>query len=378
MNAGGSTLPTRAADWLRAYVLAVLLLLAWAAPCHAHGFLLIDVDISVPGPDGGLSIAIVTNREEFAQALVRSGQLREDEVPAPGDDEAWAALAPRLAALALGRLGCVSHDGSALGISAEGRIEDDRLIVALRIPNARSGISARLALHPGHAPPPAYRLLYAGSADPRIAHEGDAVELAAPAPPEPLRRTIARFLRQGFVHVLPSGLDHLLFVLGLFLLGGTPRRLIGLVTGFTLAHSLTLALAATGILPAAAHARIIETTIALSLVAVAIEAACRPADVSGIGARLRAYAIVIVFGLVHGLGFASALAGIGLPRHQLLPALVAFNVGVEAAQLTILASAWLLIGWARKRTWYRFALVWPACAGIAGCGLVWAIKRLSA
>ncbi|MBA3685566.1 MAG: HupE/UreJ family protein [Planctomycetes bacterium] len=358
---------------LAAVLAALALLLSTAHPCAGHGFLV--VDLGVAPSDGGLVVTVATDRHEFALALVRAGLLSAEEFPAPTDDQAFATLAARFAALAAQRLACSAEDGAELSPRCEAQIDGGVLRLVLRFPDARTGVRVRLGLHPGHAPPAVYRIRFADG-EPRIAHEGDRVDLAAPAPADSTATVVGRYLTQGFLHVLPWGLDHLLFVLGLSLLGGRPRRLLGLVTGFTLAHALTLSLVATGVLPTAAHAWIIEALIAASLIAVAIEATC-PRDAQGGGATMRSYALVVCFGLVHGCGFASALRELGLPKGELLAALVAFNLGIEAAQLALIAGAWLLIGWARERTWYRRGVVWPASAAIAGCGAYLLILRLA-
>jgi len=144
-----------------------------------------------------------------------------------------------------------------------------------------------------------------------------------------------RWIRTGFEHVV-TGLDHVAFVIGLFLVVGARRRLIATVTAFTVAHSVTLALAATGVvnLPRAP----VEASIAVSVLLVASEAMHDRPTVT----RTRPSVVAFLFGLVHGLGFAGALSELGLPRAALGRALVAFNVGVELAQLAIVALLVLL------------------------------------
>ncbi len=146
-----------------------------------------------------------------------------------------------------------------------------------------------------------------------------------------------RFGTLGIVHIL-TGLDHLLFLLGLIMLVGARRALVGVLSAFTVGHSLTLGLAVSGLcrLPAPP----IEALIALSLVLVGVELV-RPTD--GL-ARRRPYLVALGFGLVHGLGFASALTLLSLPHGQVMLALAAFNVGVELGQLAFvmaLLGIWL-------------------------------------
>jgi len=134
-----------------------------------------------------------------------------------------------------------------------------------------------------------------------------------------------RYGALGFFHIL-GGIDHLLFVLGLTLLV-RGRSLVGVLSSFTVGHSLTLALAAMGVVRLPAPP--IEALVALSLVLVAVEIR-RPSD--GL-VRRRPYLVALSFGLLHGLGFAGALGSLGLPHGQVATALAAFNVGVEVGQL---------------------------------------------
>lgn len=191
------------------------------------------------------------------------------------------------------------------------------------------------------------------------------------------------FVRMGIEHIVPHGLDHMLFILGLYFASPGLRSLLILVTTFTLAHSVTLALAATGMV--VAPPRVIEPLIALSIAAVAIENIVSKPKSTDVGSArknstrqdaVRAV-IVFAFGLVHGLGFASAFEEMELPRSVLVPALVGFNVGVEVGQLLVLCGAFVLIGWAAKKTWYRKGVVIPGSLAIACVGLYWAVTRIA-
>ncbi|MBY5932460.1 HupE/UreJ family protein [Tateyamaria omphalii] len=144
-------------------------------------------------------------------------------------------------------------------------------------------------------------------------------------------QTFGSYVPVGFDHILPKGLDHILFVLGLFFLSTRLGPLLWQVTAFTLAHTVTLALGALGIvnLPGS----IVEPLIAASIVYVAVE------NIFARGLNPWRPAIVFGFGLLHGLGFASVLGEFGLPEGQFIPALIGFNVGVEIGQLTVIALA---------------------------------------
>ncbi|HJW10133.1 MAG TPA: HupE/UreJ family protein [Albitalea sp.] len=165
----------------------------------------------------------------------------------------------------------------------------------------------------------------------------------------------------GVEHIL-TGVDHLLFVIGLLFLVGFTRRLLWTITAFTAAHSLTLACSALGWLvlrPAP-----VEATIALSIMLVAGEALHRRETL----ARRWPALVAFLFGLVHGLGFAGALKEFGLPEQHLLVALLSFNVGVEIGQLLTVAAAWGL---------WRFSARWPWAAR-ARTALLYAIGSVAA
>lgn len=151
-------------------------------------------------------------------------------------------------------------------------------------------------------------------------------------------RDVGRWLRLGLEHIA-LGYDHIAFVLGLLLVAGLRRRVIATVTAFTAAHSISLALAATGTVRLGARA--VEAVIALSVVLVAREALHDRPTLT----RARPYLVAFGFGLVHGLGFASALSDVGLPREGRAFALAFFNLGVELGQLLVVAlaagAAWL-------------------------------------
>lgn len=185
----------------------------------------------------------------------------------------------------------------------------------------------------------------------------------------PTRMEIVRqYLWLGYTHILPKGIDHILFVLGLFLLSPKLKPLLLQVTAFTVAHSITLGLAMYGVV--SLPSRVVEPLIAFSIAYVAIE--------NLVTRELKPWriALVFMFGLLHGLGFAGVLRELGLPRDELLTALLTFNGGVELGQLTCLAMAWLTAGLFMRRSWYRRAIVVPASCGIAAIGVLWTVTRL--
>lgn len=171
----------------------------------------------------------------------------------------------------------------------------------------------------------------------------------------------------GFQHIIPRGLDHIAFVLGLFFLSTGLRPLLLQVTGFTIAHSLTLGLAMYGFV--SVPAAIVEPLIAASIVYVALD--------NLYASHLAPFRMLVVcaFGLLHGLGFAAVLQEIHMPQESFAQALLLFNVGVELGQIAVIAGAFALVGAFRSRSWYSSGIAHPATMGIAGVGAYWLLKR---
>jgi HupE / UreJ protein len=189
-----------------------------------------------------------------------------------------------------------------------------------------------------------------------------------------------RFLRLGVEHIF-TGCDHIAFLIALLLLGGRFLDLVKIVTSFTVAHSITLALAALGVLTP--PVRWVEALIAASIVAVAAEnlwvlrreEESRARVASALRHRWR---ITFAFGLVHGFGFASALRELQLPRSALVAGLVSFNIGVEVGQVAIVALAFPLLLWLRTLPRFQPAGTRLLSAAVAVFGLVVLVRRLVA
>lgn len=197
----------------------------------------------------------------------------------------------------------------------------------------------------------------------------DPFPLGAQLVPKSRWKVAADYLVLGFTHILPKGLDHILFVLGIFLLSLHWRPLLYQVTAFTLAHSITLGLSLYGIF--SMPASIVEPLIALSIVYVAVE--------NILTDELKPWRVYVVFGfgMLHGLGFAGVLTELELPRSEYLTALVTFNVGVELGQLAVILGAFFSVGlWFRNRPWYRRRIIIPCSAVIASIGAFWTVQRL--
>ena len=182
-------------------------------------------------------------------------------------------------------------------------------------------------------------------------------------------KTVVDFIPVGFDHIVPKGLDHILFVVALFLFSVQFRPLLLQISAFTVAHTITLALASLELI--VVPASVVEPLIAISITYVAVE------NIFVNKISLHRPAIIFGFGLLHGLGFASVLADFGLPGAGFVSALIGFNLGVEIGQLTVIAICFFGFGyWLKDRTWYRSRVVVPLSVFIAAVGGWWAIERI--
>ena len=283
----------------------------------------------------------------------------------------------------LAELVTVSFDGVAMpnrpSLPEYGHTEESLIPTILgltaRFQGAIPPDAKRIALRVDRLFPPVYLTVMDEAAD-IVEHQvltrgsdSDPFALIPGSRTPPSKLTVARrYFRLGIGHIVPEGLDHILFVLGLFLLSTRLRPLLVQVTAFTVAHTVTLALAAYGIvrLPPS----VVEPLIALSIAYVAIE--------NLVTRELKPWRplVVFLFGLLHGMGFAGALGGLGIPEHEFFTALLSFNLGVEAGQLSVLTAAFLTMGWFRDKPWYRARVTIPLSLGIAAMGLFWAATRL--
>lgn len=240
-----------------------------------------------------------------------------------------------------------------------------------RVPEGATSLTFRAS----RAFPPVHLtvLRQTGAAERTILEQGapsEAIRIEE-VPAEPDRLEVAgRYLVFGFWHIVPAGLDHILFVLGLYLLSVRWRPLLWQVSAFTLAHTTSLALATYGVL--SVPPSVVEPLIALSIVYVAVE--------NVVTKKLRPWRVWVVFGfgLLHGLGFAGVLGELGLPRSEYVTALVAFNAGVELGQLGVILAAFLALGFWRQEEWYRRRVTVPASLVIAVVAFYWSIQRLLA
>jgi hypothetical protein len=177
------------------------------------------------------------------------------------------------------------------------------------------------------------------------------------------------YLTLGFQHIIPQGLDHILFVAGLCLLSTSIKTIIWQATAFTVAHSITLALSMKNII--VAPPAIVEPIIALSILFIAVE--------NIMLSKLKPWRVLIVFlfGLIHGMGFASSLNEIGLPPGKFYTSILSFNLGVELGQIAVIAAMFLLIIIPlRKKLNYRKLVVYPLSVIIALIALYWTVERV--
>lgn len=180
--------------------------------------------------------------------------------------------------------------------------------------------------------------------------------------------TFERFAVLGFRHIIPEGLDHCLFVLGLFLLSPRVRPVLFQISAFTLAHTLTLTLTSLNIIGLPSH--VVEPAIAASIAVVGIE------NLFTKRVDWKRSIVAFGFGLVHGMGVATAFNEAGFPEGRLIPSLAAFTVGVEAGHLAVLAGAFALLAWTRSRPWYRTRVAVPLSLAISLVALVWFVQRI--
>jgi HupE / UreJ protein len=182
-------------------------------------------------------------------------------------------------------------------------------------------------------------------------------------------QTFIEFIQQGFLHVLPLGYDHILFITSLFFLNSNLKSVLIQCSIFTIAHSITLFLSAYQILNS--NTQIVEPIIALSIVITAFE--------NIVHSRISKWRLLIIFifGLIHGMGFAAALQDIGVPSSNFITALLSFNIGVELAQVAIILMLYFAIAkWMSHKTWYQNRVVYPISCSMACVGLYWVIDKI--
>ena len=359
---------------MRRTVIAAMLVLVVAAPSGAHEIGKTQATVVVPG-DGSYHVDIVVDPDALLTKLeVFSGA----EASSPSSKTERDRRIERLASVFLDRVS-VSFDGireavrfEYLPVSAISDLAQMPSIVRLagQVPAGASALTFAnglamgtyaLNVRRGESPQQTF-WLDGGNSSP-------AVSLLALPPPSTPGDIAAQYFGLGYTHILPKGLDHILFVIGIFLLSTRWRSILLQVSTFTVAHSITLGLTMYGVV--SLPARIVEPMIALSIAYVAIE--------NLVTTELKPWRLALVFGfgLLHGMGFAGVLRDLGLPRSQYLTALVSFNGGVEAGQLSVILIAFAVVAyWRSDRAVYRRFVVQPASLAMALTGLYWMVQRV--
>ncbi|MEO7309930.1 MAG: HupE/UreJ family protein [Chitinophagaceae bacterium] len=185
----------------------------------------------------------------------------------------------------------------------------------------------------------------------------------------PTGDVILFYLKLGYEHIVPNGFDHILFVVGLCLLSTKIKTILWQATAFTIAHSITLALSMKGLI--VTPPSLVEPIIALSIVFVAVE--------NILLTELKPWRVLVVFmfGLIHGMGFASSLNEIGLPSDKFFTSILSFNLGVELGQISVIVGVFaLIILPLGKKPWYRKWVVYPISGVIALTAAYWTVERL--
>lgn len=178
-----------------------------------------------------------------------------------------------------------------------------------------------------------------------------------------------KYLQLGYQHIIPLGLDHILFILCIFFINNKLKSIVLQASMFTLAHSITLGLAAYGIIQPPAN--VVEPLIALSIFFLAME------NIFTSTVKPWRMGMVFLFGLIHGMGFASVLNELGIPKYAFFNALIAFNIGVELGQITIILLMYLLVARTfSHNVWYRRRIVIPASIVISIVAGYWTIVRI--
>ena len=182
--------------------------------------------------------------------------------------------------------------------------------------------------------------------------------------------SFTKFFVLGIQHIIPKGLDHILFIFGLFLFSSSLNKLIKQITIFTIAHSITLIFVSLSLIKI--NPQIVEPIIALSIVYVGLENIFK----NYIKEYMR-YVVILFFGLLHGLGFALVLSDIGYRSSKLFLNLISFNIGIEVAQISIILFLYLLVAikFANNK-YYRISFQIPSSIFIASIGLYWFIERI--
>lgn len=344
--------------------LAGLLALPVQALAHPAPYSFIDVELTA----GAINVSIVMHAQDVAHDLQLTS---EDRVFDAGFVHS---LGPQLTRLVMARLSIAADAATVTAIPVDVTTLADRRAarVRLRYAVARPGVlDIDCALFPYDPLHQTYINIYD---DGRLIRQAvlDARQTRLTfftGAAQSTTAVVRRFVLAGIEHIA-IGPDHILFLVGLLLLGGSLLQLLKIVTAFTIAHSVTLTLAALNLV--SPSARVIEPAIALSIIYVGVDnLLVKP------GSRDTRAWIALTFGLIHGFGFASVLREMDLPRRALGWSLFSFNLGVEIGQICIVLLVASLLAWiAARSTSLRTRVAYAGSVVVAAAGIVWFVQRV--
>ncbi len=365
------------------HALLITLAFVWASAATAHEVrpaiadfkiedeLSLTIRLNAEALLAGVDLSQVDDTNDSAQATDYDAlrALSDAELQA-AFEQAWPQIAQGLSLSASGTV--LSPDLQSIEVEPEPNIEaprDTLVTITAILPSVDDTVQIGWAQSYGalvlrqqdEVDAPFTGILEPGDLSPEIPRTGSYQETAF--------ENFTRYLISGIDHIIPKGLDHILFVLGLFFFSIHLRPLLIQVSSFTVAHTITLALATLGIVSVSPS--IVEPLIAASIVYVAVE--------NIFARRMTPWRpfVIFGFGLLHGLGFASVLGEFGLEPGRFIASLIAFNIGVEVGQLAVIAIAFLAVGlWFGKKDWYRAYIAIPASVVIACVGAYWSVERV--
>ena len=346
-----------------AVLAAVVLAAARGAEAHPAPFSFLDVVIGETSIEGVLVLHVVDVAYELG--IEPADRLLDPVEAAQARDRVVALITPRL------RIGADTLLPPLKWLGMEPAVDQHGVLLRFRIPVARPGavriLPRMFPYDPAHQTfvniyedgDLRRQLIFSAGTDEQVYYTGSTQGVLA---------VLQAFIPIGVHHIL-IGPDHILFLVGLLLLGGSWMALVRIVTAFTLGHSLTLSLAALALL--APPASIIEPAIALSIIFVGADNLTR-----GTGRDVRAW-VALAFGLVHGFGFANVLREFGLPREALGWSLFSFNVGVEIGQLVIvLVVAGVLTALRRRSLVAASRVELTGSIVVIAAGTYWFVERV--
>lgn len=360
---------------MRIYAL-FLLLAAWLLPCsaraHAVSHSYLDLTATSERLSGTWRVALRDLDGAIGLDLDADGRVSDGEIAERSD---------AIQSYLLARIELEGADRACPFEATSPIVSGAHVVVTLHGACERSPLALRYDLFFDHDPAHQGYLSVKGSSDLQHVFSNEARTLTIAQGPLPALAALAQYLRQGIWHIL-IGADHILFLLTL-LVGAVLRfergrhepaptlraalsGVVKVVTAFTAAHSITLSLMALGFV--APPSRWVEVAIALSIAAAAAN------NLWPVVTR-RTWILACCFGLIHGLGFASVLLELGLPRGRIVPALLGFNLGVEIGQLGIVALFFPVAFALRARASYRRYVIGAGSALVGVVGLVWALER---